>query len=151
MSGLKATFTLPKIKTYIKQQKSVYESAVLNTLIYAGEGFVRDARIKTAEEGGFKDYTGNLRSSIGYIILQNGKQISDNFEPSSLGSDKETGLLQGMVFAQEIGLNYPKGFALICVAGMSYAAHVENVNLHDVITGSSLIMEQKLKTLLSQI
>lgn len=147
---LKAGFNLDQIKSFVNTRLANFNSAILQTYQFAGEEFVRNARIKTAADGGFNDITGNLRSSIGYIILQNGKQIYQNFEEAPIGTDRETGKAQGLIYAIELASTYSKGIVLICVAGMDYAAAVESKG-KDVITGSSLETETRLKQLLGQL
>lgn len=147
---LTANFKLADIQAYINQQAARAEKAIINAYNFAGLEFVRAARLKTRDDGGFGDITGNLRSSIGYIILKDGKQLSDNFTPSDFGTDRETGLSTGLEYAIEIGQNFHKGFVLICVAGMNYAAAVESKG-RDVITGSTLELQTRLKQLLSQL
>lgn len=149
-STLQAQFTIADIEGFIQRKVELANKAVLNAFMFAGETFVKEARSKTAAEGGFNDITGNLRSSIGYIILQDGKQLFSDFIESENGSDRATGVQIGLEVAQEIGSVYKKGLILICVAGMEYAAAVESKG-KDVITGSSLLLQDQLKTLLSQI
>lgn len=147
---IKAKFNIANVRDYILKQTTRADTAVLNAYRFAGETFVRDARIKTKAEGGFGDITGNLRSSIGYIIIKNGEQLDLNFQPADSGTDKATGIAKGITFAEQIAERYPKGLALICVAGMEYAAAVESKG-YDVITGSTLDLETKLKGLLRQL
>lgn len=149
-STLRATFTLPSIEAYFQQQAQRAEQAILNAYNLAGLEFVREARLKTATEGGFNDITGNLRSSIGYIILKNGKITAEDFQPSDNGTDRETGVAQGLNFANIVASEYGRGIVLICVAGMEYAAAVESKG-KDVITGSTLNLTTRLKELLGQI
>lgn len=144
---IKATFTLPDIEAFINQKLIRANQAILNAYQFAGETFVREARLKSSEEGGFHDITGNLRSSIGFIIIENGKQIINDFQESEIGTDKATGTAAGLEFAESIASEFPKGIALICVAGMGYAAAVESKG-KDVITGSTLNLQTQLKTLL---
>jgi hypothetical protein len=90
-----------------------------------GENFVNDARsIRT-----YKDQTGNLRSSIGYIIARDGNIIQENIE------GKAEGRSQAKKIADEVLKENRKGFVLIVIAGMEYAAAVESKG-YDVITGS---------------
>ena len=74
----------------------------------------------------YKDQTGNLRNSIGYIIQKNGVVI-DSFFDSGIGSKK------GNAYAIEVGSNFSEGYALIVVAGMEYAGYVEDVHNLDVL------------------
>lgn len=116
----------------------------INRITEVGLQFVTDARIKTKARGGFDDITGNLRSSIGFIIIYDGKIVNENFEASDTGTDKATGLGLGRSYAEKIGKDYPKGYALITVAGMEYAAAVEALN-YDVISGSTLGAASKME------
>ena len=143
---LTAKFTLQQMETYVVQQTKNAARAVLDTYLYAGEQFINNARLS----GNYNDITGNLRSSIGYVILQDGKQININFTEAGVGSDGATGVQIGLSFAELIAEEYPKGLILICVAGMDYAAAVEAKG-RDVITGSAGILTQTLKSLLSSL
>lgn len=101
------------------------EQRIIWTLAMIGENFVNDARnIRT-----YKDQTGNLRSSIGYIIARDGNIIQENIE------GKAEGRSQAKKTAEEVLKENRKGFVLIVVAGMEYAAAVESKG-YDVITGS---------------
>ena len=126
MARLKPKFTLGAIKEYMQDHIDHIVSKSIEALQYEGELFVNRAR----ETGNYTDRTGNLRASIGYIILHNGNVVDQNFE------GKETGVQKAKAFANEVALNYPKGMVLIGVAGMGYAAAVESRG-YDVITGSA--------------
>lgn len=143
---LKANFTIHDVENYINSKKQVIDQVIIQRFQYAGERFVINARTKTASDGGFNDITGNLRSSIGYIILKDGKVITSNFTEAGVGTDQITGVTTGEAIAEEVGAEYPKGYVLIAVAGMGYAAAVESKG-KDVITGSSLQLENDLKSL----
>lgn len=92
--------------------------AIIRTFQYIAEVLVREARMK----GDYIDQTGNLRSSIGAIILLDGQIVSrSGFEVVMGGS---SGANEGLTYAQEIAAAYPRGIALVVVAGKDYAAHV---------------------------
>lgn len=133
LNGLKALFTNAGVRGMLAEKAQAYDDKTLETLQYIGETFVNEAR----EFGNYHDRTGNLRSSIGYIILKNGKRVDANFQLSKEGTDRDTGLQQGQEFAEEMAQAYPRGFVLIGVAGMQYAAAVESLENYDVITGSA--------------
>lgn len=115
-----------------------------NELTQIGLQFVRDARLKAPEEGSFNDDTGNLRSSIGFIILYDGEIVHSDFTASPRGTDKATGLETGTTYAEKLGEEYLKGWAIITVAGMEYAGYVEALG-YDVITGSTLGAKARLE------
>jgi hypothetical protein len=139
---IKPKFTKADIEKYAKQQMKKMNTIIIARLQYVGETFVNNARSKTPEEGGFYDQTGNLRSSIGYVILKDGKKMNfSGFEKLKNGS---LGQQRGQHLIKELSKNYPTGFVLICVAGMEYAAAVESKG-KDVLTGSSIIAKKDLQ------
>jgi len=101
------------------------EQRIIWALAMTGEAFVNDARSTRT----YKDQTGNLRSSIGYIIARDGVIIQENIE------GKAEGKARARETAKEVLRENSKGFVLIVVAGMEYAAAVESKG-YDVITGS---------------
>lgn len=119
------------------------EKVTINELMQVGLEFVQDARLKTKAQGGFDDQTGNLRSSIGFILMHDGNIVHRDFELSDGGTEKAEGLSTGIKAAEEIAGAYPKGWAIITVAGMEYASWVEAKG-YDVITGSTLGAQAKL-------
>lgn len=111
----------------MEQKIEAAESKMIEALQYEGEQFINKAR----STGTYTDRTGNLRSSIGYVILKDGKTIQSVFPGS-----KSKGNQEARKTVREVKGNYPNGFVLIGVAGMNYAAAVESKG-YDVITGSS--------------
>ena len=95
--------------------------------VYMGEQFINKARVN----GNYTDQTGNLRASIGYIVLKDGAILNQAFQ-----ENKQEGIAQGQKIANEIAQQYTRGFILIGVAGMNYAASVEAKG-YDVISGSA--------------
>lgn len=126
------------------------ESKMLRILIQAGEYAVAEARKKSQEES-FIDHTGNLRSSIGYVIAKNGVIHTDNFEESAKGTDKVTGKRTGYQLAVSLADKYRmNGYVLIVVAGMEYAAVVQNIENKDVLLGTVIKTESYLGKLISK-
>ena len=119
------------------------EQRIVWGLAEVGEAFVNAAREKTPAEGSFNDQTGNLRSSIGYVVARDGNILIGKFE----GKTAE-GKAQGQKTADEVIRQYSKGFVLVVVAGMEYAAAVESKG-KDVITGSipaaKALLKRKIK------
>lgn len=144
--GIKPRFSPADIDKYLNEKKARLLKMVIDRLVYIGERFVANAR----NNGNYMDRTGNLRSSIGYIVLYNGSVIKQNFKTSNKGSDRKRGLSKAMDFAESIAEDYPRGFVLIVVAGMDYAAVVESKG-KDVLTGSSITAKQELMVAMQQI
>ncbi len=95
--------------------------------------------------GEYMDQTGNLRSSIGYVIVANGIIVTKNFK----GSDSE-GISKGYELAVLQSHRFKKGFALIVVAGMKYAVHVESKG-YNVIASSEKYAKNNIQSILSQL
>lgn len=131
-------FDKRQIKKLVSEMKERVEEAILLNLKRVGEQFIVDAR----NNANFTDRTGNLRSSIGYVILKNGLQLVG----SNWVQIKESGegVIAGKKLIEELSRKYDTGLVLICVAGMDYAAAVESKGF-DVITSSAMIAEQSLK------
>jgi len=118
-------FSQGEVDRRIDRFKASIEQRIIWTLTMVGENFVNDARSTRT----YKDRTGNLRSSIGYIIARDGNIIQENIE------GKAEGRAQAKKITDEVLRENKKGFVLIAVAGMEYAAAVESKG-YDVITGS---------------
>lgn len=93
------------------------------------------------EAGGYrryKDQSGNLTSSIGFVIVENGAIISEyGFEP--IKPTATEGPAAGRSFAAQLAANYPQGIATIIVAGMNYAAYVERRGLGGMTAGEQAL------------
>jgi len=122
-------FTRADVKAEIERKMKAYRNAIVNRFRQAGEKFVTLARLN----GEYIDQTGNLRSSIGYIILYNGAPLFEAFP-----GGKSEGVAKGKSLAEKESSD--NGYVLVGVAGMEYAAAVESKG-RDVITGSSQIVE----------
>lgn len=134
-------FNQQQIKSYITERVDVIKKKMIERLKFVGEKFIVNARSTNT----YKDQTGNLRSSIGYVILDDGEQIEETFP-----GDKPEGVAQGKAVAEDAMQNFPSGLVLICVAGMGYAAAVEAKG-RDVITGSSITAENDLRSTLAEL
>lgn len=106
------------------------EERIYRLLQRAGEEFVKIARKK----GNYEDRTGNLRSSIGYVIVKDGDILTENYEQSSTGTDKQTGIREAKRLVSELVSIYSDGWVLIGVAAMPYAVYVEAIHNLDVIS-----------------
>lgn len=129
-----------EVARMIKIKTDRIDHAILSRLQYIGETFVNNARNNNT----YLDQTGNLRSSIGYIILKNGKVIFENYKESNRGTDKKRGVSIAKKLTAELKSELGKGYVLIVVAGMDYAAAVESRG-KDVLTASSIIAKKQLK------
>jgi len=111
-------------KFVLKKEQRIYY-----TLHQVGLTFMTNARQVAA----FTDQSGNLRSSIGYAVIKNGKVVDEGFE-GTIGTTIEGRRESGNLIS-ELAEEFNMGWVLVCVAGMEYAAAVESKG-YDVITGS---------------
>lgn len=117
------------------------EERIYRLLQRAGEEFVKIARKK----GNYEDRTGNLRSSIGYVIVKDGDILTENYEQSTSGTDKQTGMREAKRLVSELIPLYKKGWVLIGVAAMPYAVYVEAIDNLDVISVATEHTEEWIK------
>lgn len=143
--------------------------AAINELDFVGLHFIKDVR----DGGTYTDRTGNLRSSTGYVILRDGKQLVEGGFELVIGPERgltekqkaslaqfsgataeilkndlqkqiADGAEKGRQFVDEMATQFPTGLVIIGVAGMDYAAAVESRG-YDVITSGSLKAADSLK------
>jgi hypothetical protein len=137
--GLTPMFTSSEINSDIDEFVQEKKENAVKALQYAGEAFVNYARnLRT-----YKDRTGNLRSSISYVVAVDSNIVEENVQGSS-----EVGKQKGEEFAKRLAQG--EGTVLIGVAGMEYAREVESRGL-DVITGASKEGEKVLANVISDI
>lgn len=135
-----------KLKTGLQAKMKDLVAILVKQLSYIGEESVRIAR----ENGSYSDITGNLRSSIGYVVLVDGKPVKKGTPKQYDGKDGsgEAGPPAAEALLQSLQAKFPWGVVLIVCAGMKYAAYVEAVHHKDVLTSAELIAESLAKKLL---
>jgi hypothetical protein len=125
--GLTPEFSQASMIADLQRFAKEQESKFVKGLAFIGEEFVNKARsIRT-----YKDQTGNLRSSIGYAIVKDGRSVS-----LKVSSGSSEGKSDGTEFVKRKINEGPKqGIYLIVFAGMEYALYVEAKG-YDVLSGS---------------
>lgn len=121
---LRPNFDLKKIERYLNDSTKMTENTFYRALVYIAEQVITEAR----RSQGYHDHTGNLRNSTGYVIAYNGQVKKMVFDQTHAGVPKggiKNGKAVGRRLAMKLVENYPEGFVLIVVAGMSYASYVE--------------------------
>lgn len=111
------------------------KEAVIYNLQAIGQKCVDEARMK----GSYKDQTGNLRSSTGYVLVVDGEIVSES--AFDVVKDGQTGSDEGKAFAESLVKDYPTGIALVVVAGKNYAQYVA-ARGYDVLDSAELLGEQ---------
>lgn len=124
------------------------EMLTIRALSYLGEMCVKVAKDRPQTMSWF-DQTGNLRSSIGYVIVHDGKII--RYSDFKKVKDGDYGVLEGRDLATELAKQFNTGYALIIVAGMNYAEYVEAKDNKDVLASSELFAREKLPEMLQKL
>lgn len=102
--------------------------AIIDNLNYIGIQGVNIARTHRR----YSDRSGNLTSSIGYIIFDDGRVVKEGDFNTVMGGAE--GSTTGRAFAHSAASEFPTGIALVDVAGMNYAAYVERRGLGGMTT-----------------
>lgn len=125
--GVTANIDFRQIRDQLEREVRRNIQRIIASLQYVGETVVNE--IRTSHISDWNDRTGNLRSSVGYILSVDGQPLNMSGFERVDGPDREKstedGSESGRAYAQSLCSLYPKGIALIVVAGMEYAAYVE--------------------------
>lgn len=141
----------PKFKQAdVKARVDEILESIINEQIIAmkvlGEKCVTHAKSVPAEVG-FMDDTGNLRSSIGYMVFLDGVAVHESFEQVKEGSE---GVKTGKILAKKIGDRFKNGVCLVVTAGMNYAIHLESKG-RDVLTSAELLAKKELPVMVAEL
>ncbi len=117
-----------------------WRARVLRGLAVAGEKALNEARSGHT----YRDRTGNLTSSMGYLVLEDGKVVNQSNLPPIMNG--EEGNMEWKAYAESLVSRFPTGMALIVVAGMKYAAYV-SAKGYNVLDSAESIAEELVKKL----
>lgn len=141
---IKQLTPIAEIERYTDEQIDRLKRVLLRNLFYIGEQCLNKARSTDS----YKDQTGNLRSSLGYVVAVDGRVVyQSDFQTVKQGRD---GSEKGAAFAKKLVRRFPHGVCLIVVAGMEYAAHVKNKG-YDVLDSSELLADRIMPSMLKQL
>ena len=159
--GMRQTTPQGHIAAYIDKQVAKYEKLLLNNLHYVGEQCVKAAQKLPSpqflnrsrqeippHQPHYIDWTGNLRSSIGYVIVRGGNIVTQSGFKSTKGGDE--GAAEGKAYAEQLAAKFPHGIALVVVAGMNYAAYV-SAKGYDVLDTAELLAEKLVPQMMRQL
>ena len=142
--GVRQITPMAEVDAYLEEQIERIEEKISYNLSYVGEQCLNAARSTNS----YKDQTGNLRSSVGYVIARDGKIIqASDFKTIKQGRE---GSKDGAAFARQLVSEFPQGFVLIVVAGMNYAAYV-SAKGYDVVDSAELLAEQLVPNMMTQL
>ena len=122
------------------------ENEFLEELARLGEMGVNEARLS----GNYIDRTGNLRSSIGYVLAREGEVITASEFAKIVGKENPTGEVEGDKKGRDLATAEARrlskdGYALVLVAGMEYASHVSWTG-RNVLDSAEDLMRERIET-----
>lgn len=146
---MKVTMPDGDIDALFARKALAAERVLLSVLTEIGLRCLKEAR----NNGSYTDQTGNLRSSIGFCVLKNGKIVKEIFandlndgKPASSEGVAESKSALSSLIPQYTSSEY----CLIIVAGMNYAVYVEGRG-KDVLTSAELLAGRLVPQLLVQL
>ena len=150
--AVKQITPMGEVRKYIDEQLNRRKMAIINAISYVAETCLRAAR----EIDTYKDRTANLRSSTGYAIIVDGRVFKkSSFAKESSQGEQHPGTVydgaeKGSAFLDDLIGDFPTGIALIMVAGMNYAAYVQDYG-YDVLDCSELLADRLVPQILKQL
>lgn len=133
-----------EIDRYITGRVEAIKKAIVYNLCAVGEQVLNAARLTNS----YKDQTGNLRSSIGYVVAVDGEIVQmSSFDTVKEGREGSRG---GKEYAMQLVRDFPHGIVLIVVAGMNYASYV-SAKGYDVLDSSELLADKLVPQMLQQL
>lgn len=151
--GMSESLDIKQIRDYLNAQTGKMVHRVIASLQYIGEEVVN--QIRNSDISYWDDHTGNLRSSIGYIVSLDGQPIGmSGFEqvegPQAEGAPADGGD-KGEQYARHIATLYPQGISLIVVAGMEYASYVENIKSRTVLAQGEIVAKKMVSEMIQKL
>ena len=123
------------------------DKAIFENFAYEGEKLVALTRDRSAEDS-WKDQTGNLRSSIGYVVGKDKEdKLLSTYKTVKSGTE---GSQKGKEYAKELA-SKQDGWSLHIVAGMEYAEVLEKVRGRNVLASARAKLAEDIPTLAKRI
>ena len=142
--AIKANMTSAQLSKMLQQEAERRRQALIRTMLYCAEEVTNAARSTNS----YKDQTGNLRSSVGSLVIVDGKVVKEyGFGRVNKGAQ---GVTDGQKFAQSLVKQYPTGIAIIVVAGKEYASYVADKG-YDVLDSAENLASVIVPRLLVQL
>ena len=130
------------LEKYLTTQIKRIESVLIREL----EVLVAKLENHAKASAGYEDQTANLKSSIGGVVLKDGRPIS-----FAGFSGKSEGKSTGLEFINSLISGQGRGYIILVVAGMNYATYVENYYDLNVLKKTELKMKRDYPKLLKRL
>lgn len=142
------TTKLSEVHDTLMREAERVERLTIRALSKLGEQCVTKIRNRAGDKSWY-DQTGNLRSSVGYVIAHNKNIIQySTFNQVKQGSE---GVKTGKDLAKELAKRYSNNYVLIVVAGMNYAEFVEAMDNKDVLASTELWAREQVPLMLEKL
>ena len=146
--GIRMTTKLSEVHDMLMRETERVERLTIRALSKLGEQCVTKIRDRAGDKSWY-DHTGNLRSSVGYVIAHNKNIIQySTFNQVKQGSE---GVKTGKDLAEELAKRYSNNYVLIVVAGMNYAEFVEAMDNKDVLASTELWAKEQVLLMLEKL
>ena len=146
--GIRMTTKLSEVHDRLMREAERVERLTIRALSKLGEQCVTKIRDRAGDKSWY-DQTGNLRSSVGYVIAHNKNIIQySTFNQVKQGSE---GVKTGKDLAKELAKRYSNNYVLIVVAGMNYAEFVEAMDNKDVLASTKLWAREQVPLMLEKL
>lgn len=146
--GIRMTTKLSEVHDTLMREAERVERLTIRALSKLGEQCVTKIRDRAGDKSWY-DQTGNLRSSVGYVIAHNKNIIQySTFNQVNQGSE---GVKTGKDLAKELAKRYSNNYVLIVVAGMNYAEFVEAMDNKDVLASTELWAREQVPLMLEKL
>lgn len=142
-------FSAKRIRERINDAIERRKAALIAQLFYIGEECLANARANHL----YLNQTGNLCSSIGYCVIDNGQIVHEGEwkETAGLQGDGKEGMQKGMEYLHQLATEQQtEGITFLMVAGMPYAQYVEAMSL-DVLDTSEQMAKAKIKSMIDRL
>ena len=133
-----------EVNSYIERKLEIWSQLLIRNFWFIGEQVLNAARSTDS----YKDQTGNLRSSLGYVVAVDGR-VAD-ISSFAVVKNGQEGSKTGADYARKLARKYPKGIVLIVCAGMNYAAYV-SAKGYDVEDSAELLADRLVPQMLRQL
>lgn len=145
--GIRMTTSTTALNSFLQRAAKKIQENVLKALSKLGDESVVRIRNRSAKES-WIDHTGNLRSSIGFAVYEQGCKFMESAFAQVLGGSD--GSAKGKKMINDLAKEYSKVYALVVVAGMEYAGEVEALDSKDVLASTRIwatsVVEKRIKT-----
>jgi len=141
------------LKFVNKKEVSAYLASMAHrieaALVFRLEALVAELQNHAKLNAGYTDRTSNLKSSIGGVVVKDGKIITYRGFVKEAGAT--VGDQTGLELINSLAAQNRRGYTIIVVAGMNYASYVENFHNLNVLKKTELLLPKEIGKVLKDL